>query len=717
VLAVCVLIIQLGTAWSSLSQNSPGVYATYLAIALLAYGLEVDGEDMGFLFLILALPKLHWIDTLLMAGLAIILHLVIKRDRPSPPAILRMLASAALGVIASQAVFHGHLLAGVQEPIRLMIAAGACFLGQHCLNWKNESLWSFPYYAVAASLAGLIPVPWLLIPLCWLTWRYRKVYERRLLARREATRQAASLHLRTIEALSFAIEVRDQPFATDSRRVQTYAVEMAKEMGMERSELDALRVASLLYDIGELAVPEFIMRKPGPLTPEEFEKVKIHPDVAASLLQRVDFPSNVTAIVRSHHERWDGTGYPDGLKGEEIPVGARILAAIDTLDALASRRHHRPALPISDALKQVCAGSGREFDPNVISLLRKHQRRWERMVAGQPSRSSFSSIFAAQKEALALYQLTESLAISLDLKETFTIAKSALDRLVEFDMLVIYVERNGGLEVEYAVSNKLMLPHLLSAPAGEISAWVGRNGKQISNGDASDDFAHLPVHSRPAVRMALSTPLATPEMRGALTLYRIGRRDFSAEDARMVAAVAPPLALAVANGLRFKQASGAAESDPLTGLGNAQALFERLRSQDRPCAVIVCDLDGFKGVNDQFGHLKGNEILQRVAQGFRRSCRSRDFIARLGGDEFVLVLEGIARDEIGSRISHFRDMVIAAGNTICGETVLDASFGAAFFPNDGSTPEQILAAADQAMYRRKAEQKRGVTRFERRAGA
>ena len=130
--------------------------------------------------------------------------------------------------------------------------------------------------------------------------------------------------------------------------------------------------------------------------------------------------------------------------------------------------------------------------------------------------------------------------------------------------------------------------------------------------------------------------------------------------------------------------------------------------------MLVCDLDGFKRVNDRFGHLTGNRLLIAVAEGFRRSCRGHDFIARMGGDEFVLLIENLSADELGRRISQFRETVRSIGRQVCGEDIVDASFGASFFPQDGTTPDALLAAADHQMYRRKGEQKSGVRQMEQR---
>jgi diguanylate cyclase (GGDEF)-like protein len=202
-------------------------------------------------------------------------------------------------------------------------------------------------------------------------------------------------------------------------------------------------------------------------------------------------------------------------------------------------------------------------------------------------------------------------------------------------------------------------------------------------------------------------------VRGALTVYRILQRQFTAEEARMLSALAPNLSVALANGLKFRDASQQAATDALTGLPNAGALFRRL-DRGAPAALLVCDLDGFKKVNDTLGHLTGNRLLQALADGFRKSCRGHDFVARMGGDEFVLLMEKITPEEIGPRMEQFRDMVRSVGRQVCGDDVLDASFGAAFHPADGKTPDELLAFADQQMYRRKNERKSGVLRMEQR---
>src|SRR5712691_6889544 len=316
-LAICVILILAGTAWVSAGPNA-NIYFTYSLLALMAFGLELaDGSTMGFVFVILALPRLNGTETLLLAGSALFILAVVRRPQPSPKVLLQSLGAIGIAVLVAHGAYHAPVVAELRLAGRLVIASSACFAALHLFGRKRADLWSFPYYLLAAAMAALFPVSVALIPLLYLAWRSYRFYERRLERQCEQSRQAASLNLRTIETLAQAIEAKDQPLSGRSRRVQIYAVRMAQELRLPPLAVEALRTASLLYDIGELAVPEHIILKPGPLTPEEFEKMKTHAAVGAEILERVKFPYPVAPIVLAHHERWDGAGYPHGLKGEE----------------------------------------------------------------------------------------------------------------------------------------------------------------------------------------------------------------------------------------------------------------------------------------------------------------------------------------------------------------------------------------------------------------
>src|SRR5258705_9845890 len=244
--------------------------------------------------------------------------------------------------------------------------------------------------SVGAHFAGW-PTVLLTGPVLYLVFRSYRLYISRLDNERQHAEAVSGLHLRTIEALALAIEAKDDTTHEHLARVQVYAREIARELGLSREEKEALQAASILHDIGKLAVPEHIISKPGRLTPEEFDKMKIHPIVGAEILERVQFPYPVVPIVRAHHEKWDGSGYPHGIKGEEIPIGARILAAVDCLDALASDRQYRRALPLDEAMKVVEQESGKGFDPRVVEVLKRRYVELEQLAkteSGAESRLS-----------------------------------------------------------------------------------------------------------------------------------------------------------------------------------------------------------------------------------------------------------------------------------------------------------------------------------------
>jgi diguanylate cyclase (GGDEF)-like protein/putative nucleotidyltransferase with HDIG domain len=713
-LVIGVVLILVGTAFISTSNTDPHVAYTF--IALLAFGLELaDGSTMGFVFILLALPHLNWMETMLMAGSAQMILITARRERPDPRKLLITLMANSAAVLTTQLFFHSPVIARVDQPVRMMLSSGPCFLTLRFLDVIKRDKWSFLYYPVASALGVLFPIAASLPPLVYLTWRSCRLYERRLKAQRETSRAVASLHLRTIETLALAIEARDQPASIKPRRVQVYCVEMAKELGLKEQDVEAIRAASLLYDIGEMAVPENIILKPGPLTDDEYEKIKIHPVVGADILERVKFPYPVAPIVLAHHERWDGAGYPNGLSGETIPLGARLLAVADAFDALISARHHRSAVSVDDALKHLEAESGRAFDPKIVSLLRSRHKQWEKQTSSTSDRGFIDSILCAQREVKVMMELTEKLGSSLDVNETFASLKPAIRSLTAFDTLAIWVEREGSLTTEFVSGDHLSLLSTLRLPiGGGVSGLVAANQSGVLNGNAVSEFARFPMEYRNPFKYVLSAPLHSGGLRGAISLYRSKDEKFTAEDSRVLTALAPRIAMAAANGLAFRETSNEAATDPLTGLPNASALFRRMEAS-LPPVILICDLDGFKAVNDQFGHITGNRLLKGLAIGFRKSCRSGDFVARMGGDEFVLLLNEMRPEEVGARLIQFRDMVKAVGREVCGADVMDASFGVAFYPKDGTTPNELLAFADQQMYRRKSEQKAGVLRIERTA--
>jgi ribonuclease P protein subunit RPR2 len=170
----------------------------------------------------------------------------------------------------------------------------------------------------------------------------------------------------TVSALSNAVEARDAYTGRHAERVSAYGMELARVVGLPLEDMPRLEFGFLLHDIGKVAVPDAILYKPEALTEEERALMEQHPLIGAEIVGRVEFLSGAVDVVRSHHERWDGTGYPDGLAGEAIPLVARVFAVADVLDALTTNRPYRPASSLTVAREMITAESGTQFDPRVI---------------------------------------------------------------------------------------------------------------------------------------------------------------------------------------------------------------------------------------------------------------------------------------------------------------------------------------------------------------
>jgi diguanylate cyclase (GGDEF)-like protein len=284
----------------------------------------------------------------------------------------------------------------------------------------------------------------------------------------------------------------------------------------------------------------------------------------------------------------------------------------------------------------------------------------------------------------------------------------------------VYVRREDRLVPEYVNGESFRLLSSLRIPIGQgLSGWVFQNGRPILNGNPEVEFAQAARSPESAVlRSAVSAPLVGLHGTiGVVTVYRTDKDAFSSDHLRILLAVTSKLSLVIENALKFRLVETTATTDYLTELPNARSLFLRLESEvsrckrtNEPLTVLVCDLDGFKQVNDRYGHVVGNKALRVVADGLQKFCREYDYVARMGGDEFVLILPGSDRAKIQSRMLELREVATGAGCLVTGTDIMGMSIGEAFFPSDGSDAEQLLAEADRRMYRAKEGGKLRISR-------
>jgi len=753
----------------------------YLAIALLASGLKIqlpgiDGTmSVNFLFILLGVLQMSLPETLLIGCMASLMQCVWSaRRRPDPiKVIFNVFSMMANAIALSYFAYHRlETVLGHSRPLLLLVTALLFFLANTLpvsiiisltegksprKVWSECYFWSFPYYLVGAATVYFIDIvdqhigwqtSFLVLPVIYSVYRSYRLYLAKLSAEKDQVEiekrhveDVAKLHLRTIEALALAIEAKDHTTHKHLQRVRVYAIEVAKELQFSSGEIEALRAAALLHDIGKLAVPEHIINKPGRLTPEEFDKMKIHPVVGAEILERVVFPYPVAPIVRSHHERWDGSGYPDGLKGEEIPRGARVLAAVDCLDALASHRQYRPALPLDVAMEKVAEMSGSSFDPAVVEILQRRYKElealavstgtpdepglsvdahiergsepaagFEQSAAPSPANDSdfLSSIASARQEAQTMFELSQDLGNSLSLGETLSVLSMRLRKLVPYDSMAVFLVKDGLLVPELVSGDNFRLLSSLRIKVGEgLCGWVAENHKPIMNGNPEVEAGYISDPSKfTTQRSALAVPLdGLNGVVGVLAMYRAEADAFTADHLRILLAISSKIALSVENALKYQQAESSATTDYLTGLPNARSLFVHLSRELARCrrtgtslAVMVCDLDNFKQINDLYGHLEGDNLLKDFAAHLKETCRGYDYVARMGGDEFVIIAPGLQSEAGVEKASRLNQLAIESGRKIAGRNLVALSVGTAFCPQDGFDVERLLAEADRRMY-------------------
>lgn len=786
----------LAAVWSMHAGSTAWLpFFAYLALTLASSTLKVPlpGESgtmsLNYPFIFLSILQLSPGQVCLLAVLSIAAQCRIKVAKVFT--FVQIAFNMAAGVISATVTYlccawlRGH---GLSAGPALAIAAVVYFFAStlpvamviglsQSVNWfqiwSKQFRWFLPFYVVGAVLAALTNFVsqhfgWgsavLVLPVLYTVYRSYLAQVHSISERRRHLEETEALHLRTIEGLAMAIEAKDQNTHEHLFRVRDYVTEIATVMKLDELQKKALLTAAFLHDIGKLAVPEHIINKPGKLTAEEFEKMKIHPVVGADILERVRFPYPVVPIVRSHHERWDGKGYPDGLKGEQIPIGARILSAVDCFDALASDRPYRKAMPVAKALAVVREMSGTQFDPDVVAILEQHLAtsgaavaspgnfvaldlnvdvsRGDGPAAGLASETAdttgdtpqadsqqtsdkpyasvenLSLIAAASREAQALFEMSGVGGTSLSVSETVSVMSSRLRSLIAFDCCAVYLRDKDVLSEQYLSGELACCFAHGPINLGEgISGWVAQSGRPIINGNATVEVTYkagtgsgLHLHS------ALSIPLMDVQegILGVLTLYSAQDNYFSREHLRVLQASEAKFSLALQNAIRPRGVDVDASIDCLTGLLNSRGLFQRLEGCLQECrysqtrlALVVCDVNGFKAVNDQEGHRVGDQLLTNLGRQLLTHVRACDTVARVGGDEFVLLLPTGNASLRPDATAWLSDALHAAGKQAGVTLHASMSAGTAYFPGDGTSAEELLAVADRRMYRYKREQKQG----------
>jgi diguanylate cyclase (GGDEF)-like protein/putative nucleotidyltransferase with HDIG domain len=567
------------------------------------------------------------------------------------------------------------------------------------------------------------------------------IHTRRLAQKTREIYEASRVHLATVEALATAIDARDQVGIGHVRRTQIYAIGMGEILGLAESDIDALRTGALLHDIGKLAVPDHILNKPGRLTPAEVEKTKIHSSVGASILEKVGFSTPVVPTVKYHHECWDGSGYPEHLAGEDIPLTARILCVADAYDTLRGARPYRPAVSRDDARRFLINGAGSQFDPKIVDVFLRNLRNFELEVVGQGLSYAFDAdkqhdsgmphitdesgaqsyveqIKRANREVFTLYELARVFSSSLNLNETLSLFAKKIGEFVPYDTCAIFLLDDTQQSAKAAFvkgRNAAALKDKLVNVGEGATGYVLKKQLPVRNIKPGLDFSFSQLEFVQEYKSMSSLPLMAGEkFLGAVSLYSCDLDTYEEEHLRILETVTRIAADAISKSLQHAETESHALTDPMTSLPNARSLqsqFEkevaRANRTEQGFQVLMLDLDGFKAVNDTFGHKVGDKLLREISKVMRAQLRDYDFLARYAGDEFVAIIPDTNREEVQDlcdrlekAVGDFRLDVENGGVTSVG-----VSLGAASYPQSGRTFDQVIVAADKAMYVEKSVRK------------
>jgi diguanylate cyclase (GGDEF)-like protein/putative nucleotidyltransferase with HDIG domain len=548
--------------------------------------------------------------------------------------------------------------------------------------------------------------------------------------------QMRELYLASVRALAAAVDARDPYTRSHSARVAALARSIGDEMHLTADQLRRVQLGALLHDIGKIGVPDAILNKPGPLTADEWVIMKTHPAVGGSILAAVEPLRDLVPIVRSHHERYDGAGYPEQVAGDLVPLEAYVVAAADAFEVIVSRRAYKQAQSVEFACAELVRCRGTQFHPDVVdaflrvidrdrlhgaAYLRRVGAMEEEDMANVPGPGGVLEQFAASAHAhgrqLAILQrLASEISAVLDID---TLAQRLL-RIVcesmgyENGFLLTLDDKHESLVVRAAVGpSEPYVGQLLARGIG-ISWWVVDHGKlQNVTGAQADPRFYGPSN----IESVLVVPLQLGEERvGALGIESPRGQAFGREDEELLTAVSHQVAAALRVAKLHQAAKTAAATDPLTGLPNRRTFFARLQAElegdpQAPLTVAVLDANGLKQLNDQYGHGAGDEALIRIGEMLSAGVRDRDTVARIGGDEFAILFPGaplLAVERVMRRVASN----IAEGTLVDGKRLPSIAWGVADAADRPITVDAIVDAADRAMYRHKQ-----LTRGGRAAGA
>jgi diguanylate cyclase (GGDEF)-like protein/putative nucleotidyltransferase with HDIG domain len=590
-----------------------------------------------------------------------------------------------------------------------------------------------------------------IIPVFLACYFATRPYIKNIEAAQQHVEELNALHLRTMEAFATAVDAKDQITHEHVKRVQIYAEGLARLLNLSDDEIRALHAGALLHDIGKIAVPDYILNKPGKLTAAEFDKMKIHTIVGSQILERIGFPYPLGPVVRHHHERWDGNGYPDGLRGEEIPITARILTVVDCFDAVREDRQYRKGLTREQAIELLLKDKGKHYEPKIVDLFIDNLPKFEEQVAQlKQGELAFSPVHIEETEAirkalpaaglmekqetetgmdylqtirdahqsshemLALYEIAQTLNSSLNSVETVPGALKHLEAIIPFTSAVFYqLDEETGTASATAVlgaNAERITGHRLYVGEG-VTGWVLANNAQFANTDPKLDLAFLGEACNPYRTLVVQPLQRNNRMFGAIALYTQALDSYKEKHLRALEQVSLLFSDALHNESQFNEIKSQAMTDSLTGLPNMRYLravfeqqVERQMADNSSTTVMLIDVDCFKKVNKAVGRHNGDKVLKEIAELLRAQIRKADSIIRFASDKFIAVIHGATSEVTGEVAVRLQSSLYQYQPEILSETDirLTVSLGQAQIGQDGYTLEELIEVAERRLIADKA---------------
>ena len=588
-------------------------------------------------------------------------------------------------------------------------------------------VYAFHYFSLITSLVTML----LLLPVPILIYFAFKTYCDNLTAKQHHYQELSGLYDSILEMLAMAIDAKDDVTHDHIQRVKLFARRMGELVGLSEVEIEALKAGALLHDIGKIGVPAYILNKPGKLTESEFEQMKMHTIIGSDMLSNIDFRYPVVPIVRHHHERWDGRGYPDGLKAEEIPITARILTLVDTYDALCSDRPYHQPMSREEALAFMKQNAGKMYDPNLVEVFltkvedleteaaqllasqtekrNREQAKSQMMNEAIPGNglaqeppadraiAALHSIAEINQGVAALYEMSRTLSSILSVDDTMAILSNRLTKLLPLTTcaIALFNANRSEFEIVQAAGRNAekLLKRRQPAETG-ITGWVITNQKPMYNTNPILDLGFLGVEEAHQYKGVMVFPLAkNNESIGAIAIYSTETETYSSPYIQLMEKISQAASDAVYNAIAFEQAQKAANTDTVTGLVNTRGIaahFERERARSlrigTPLSLLLITLNQNEEAAENA--TISSQTLTAIGQLIHQEMGDKEIVARYWDHSFIVLLPDAGNKEAIFRRDKIQKIISAAQTFTC-----PVSIGLATMPNDGNNFEDLLQAA------------------------